>query len=206
MDRDDRSVLVSTSDLYPAHEGQSFVGTQIFVSIIVPTFREADNLIELTERVFVSMRTAGLDGEMVIVDDNSSDGTEAICRELARHYPVRLIIRRDERGLATAVLAGIEQSLGNVVIVMDADLSHPPEKIPDLVHEVVGGADFVVGSRYVKGGCTDAKWGMFRWLNSKIATLLARGLTILKDPMAGFFAFPRRILLNGPPMSPVGYK
>src|SRR6478672_1187928 len=114
MDRDDRSVVVSTNDLYPAHESQnpthesqSFLGTPVFVSVIVPTFHEADNLNELTDRVFVSMRSAGLDGEIVIVDDNSSDGTEAICRELAKQYPVRLIIRRDERGLATAVLAGI---------------------------------------------------------------------------------------------------
>ena len=88
------------------------------------------------------MRSAGLDGEIVIVDDNSYYGPEAICRELAKQYPVRLIIRGDKRGLATAVLAGIEQSLGMVVIVMDAHLSHPPEKIPDLVHEVVSGADF----------------------------------------------------------------
>lgn len=206
MDYNDPFVLAATRDLNPIPGDRSYLGTQVFVSIVVPTFREADNLTELTERVFMSMRTAGLDGEIVIVDDNSSDGTEAICRELSRQYPLRVIIRRDERGLATAVLAGIEQSLGNVVIVMDADLSHPPEKIPDLVHKVVDGADFVVGSRYVKGGRTDAKWGLFRWLNSKVATLLARGLTTLKDPMAGFFAFPRRILLNAPPMSPVGYK
>src|SRR6476469_4956029 len=131
--------------------------TKVFLSVIVPTFREAENLTELTERVFASMRNAELDGEMVIVDDNSLDSTDIVCSKLAKEYPLRLIVRQNERGLATAVLAGIDQSRGNIVIVMDADLSHPPEKIPAMVQVVIAGAQFVVGSRYVKGGCTDAK-------------------------------------------------
>jgi dolichol-phosphate mannosyltransferase len=89
---------------------------------------------------------------------------------------------------------------------MDADLSHPPEDIPRFLQHLREGADFVVGSRYVDGGSTDAQWGVFRWLNSRIATLLARGLTDIKDPMAGFFAFPRQILEAAPPLLPLGYK
>jgi dolichol-phosphate mannosyltransferase len=89
---------------------------------------------------------------------------------------------------------------------MDADLSHPPEDIPRFLQKLQEGADFVVGSRYVEGGSTDATWSVFRWLNSRIATLLARGLTAIQDPMAGFFAFPRRILEAAPPLLPLGYK
>jgi dolichol-phosphate mannosyltransferase len=75
-----------------------------------------------------------------------------------------------------------------------------------MVELLRAGTDFVVGSRYVKGGSTDAQWGVLRWLNSKVATLLARGLTNLKDPMAGFFGFPRSILNEATQLVPVGYK
>lgn len=110
---------------------------------------------------------------MIIVDGDSQDGTELVCHQLALAYPLRLIIRKDERGLATTVLEGIRRSTGSIVIVMDEDLSHPPEDIPNLVRHIRAGADFVVGSRYVKGGSTDAQWSIFRWLNSKVATPLS---------------------------------
>ena len=74
---------------------------------------------------------------------------------------------------------------------MDCDLSHPPEKIPDLILALETGQQFAMGSRYVPGGSTDDRWGFFRWLNSRIAILLARPLTDAKDPMSGFFAFRR---------------
>jgi len=174
--------------------------------VIVPTYYEADNLPELTRRIFAAVSKAGIETELLVVDDNSQDGTDRVCKELASKYSVRLITRNLERGLATAVLHGIRESRNDYVIVMDADLSHPPEDIPHLLHQLKEGADFVVGSRYVKGGSTDAEWGIFRWLNSKVATLLARGLTNLKDPMAGFFGFPRRILDGDPQLLPIGYK
>jgi dolichol-phosphate mannosyltransferase len=172
--------------------------------IIVPTYREAENILELVERVFRAV--AGVDAEMLVVDDDSQDGIDLICTTLAHCYPVRLIIRKQERGLATAVLHGIRESQSKIVLVMDADLSHPPEEIPNLIQQIRGGADFVVGSRYVRGGSTDARWSLFRWINSKIATFLSRGLTNIKDPMAGFFAFPRHILKGTSHLSPVGYK
>jgi dolichol-phosphate mannosyltransferase len=89
---------------------------------------------------------------------------------------------------------------------MDADLSHPPEDIPRLYEFLMQGADFVIGSRYVRGGSTDAKWSFYRWLNSKVAILLSCGLTSLKDPMSGFFGFPRRILDDSSELIPIGYK
>lgn len=145
---------------------------------------------------------------MVVVDDNSPDETEQNCNELASSHPLRLIIRKEERGLSTAVIAGMDAAEGDVLLVMDADLSHPPQAIPELYDAVkTQNADFVIGSRYVEGGSTEEEWGCFRKLNSRIATWLARPFTSVKDPMAGFFALPRfkfehvRDALN-----PVGYK
>jgi len=174
--------------------------------VLVPTYHEVDNLPELARRVFSAVSKAGIEAELFIIDDDTQDGTEGVCKQLEREYPIRLITRTVERGLATAVLHGIRESTHEYVIVMDADLSHPPEDIPRILELLKGGADFVVGSRYVKGGSTDAKWGVFRWLNSKVATLLARGLTSLKDPMAGFFGFPRSILNEATQLVPIGYK
>lgn len=174
--------------------------------VVVPTYREAENIPELTKRLFLAMSKADITTELLIIDDNSQDGTEQVCKQLESEYRIRLITRTVERGLATAVLHGIRESMSRYVIVMDADLSHPPEDVPRIVELLKGGADFVVGSRYVKGGSTDAKWGVFRWLNSRVATLLAWGLTNLKDPMAGFFGFPRNILNEATQLVPLGYK
>lgn len=173
--------------------------------VIVPTYREVDNLPELTRRIHDAVNRAGISTEIIVVDDNSQDGTDKVCKELSADYPVRLITRFSNRGLSSAVIHGIRESRSAYVLVMDADLSHPPEDIPRFLQHLREGADFVVGSRYVEGGATDATWGVFRWFNSQIATLLARGLTDVKDPMAGFFAFPRRIL-EAAPLMPLGYK
>lgn len=174
--------------------------------VVVPTYCEADNIPELTRRVFKATSEASIETELLIIDDNSQDGTEQVCKKLESEHPLRLITRTAERGLATAVLHGIRESMSRYVVVMDADLSHPPEDIPRMVELLRAGVDFVVGSRYVKGGSTDAQWGALRWLNSKAATLFARGLTSLEDPMAGFFGFPRRILDEASQLVPVGYK
>lgn len=182
--------------------------TKIFAElvVIVPTYREVDNLPELTRRIHDAVNGAGISAEIIVVDDNSQDGTDKVCKELSVDYPMRLITRFSNRGLSSAVIHGIRESRSAYVLVMDADLSHPPEDIPRFLQHLREGADFVVGSRYVEGGATDATWGVFRWLNSQVATLLARGLTDIKDPMAGFFAFPRRILEAAPPLMPLGYK
>ncbi len=179
----------------------------IDLSVVVPTYREALNLRELVERLCEAFSSAGLAGEVIVVDDNSNDGTEELCRELAGAYPVRLLVRREERGLATAVLHGMRQAQGRVFLCMDADLSHPPESVP-VLHRAVdaGECDIAIGSRYVAGGSVEEGWGLFRWLNSKVATSLARGLTRVKDPMGGFFAIRREVFETAPPLHPLGYK
>jgi dolichol-phosphate mannosyltransferase len=175
------------------------------VSVIVPTYREAPNLPVLVGAVRDAL--AGVANyEVVIVDDDSGDGTEQACEELAKSHPLRLLVRRGERGLASAVVRGMSEAKGDWLVVMDADLSHPPEAIPSLLAPLREGADFAVGSRYVAGGSTEEGWGLYRWLNSKAATLLAWPLARVADPMAGFFALPRSLFANAAPLDPIGYK
>jgi len=177
------------------------------VSIVIPTYGEAENLPVLVPRICQATDAAGLEVEVIIVDDNSPDDTRQVCEALSRAFPVRLHVREHERGLSSAVLAGMRLARGEIFVVMDADLSHPPEKIGELVAALSeAGADFVIGSRYVAGGKTDENWGLFRWLNSRIATWLARPLTSAGDPMAGFFALRRETFQRAAPLDPIGYK
>ncbi|QDU64327.1 Undecaprenyl-phosphate mannosyltransferase [Planctomycetes bacterium Pan216] len=177
------------------------------IAVIIPTYREAANLPVLVPRIDTALRGSDLRGEIIVVDDNSPDDTERVCGELAKTVPLRLAIRRNERGLSSAVIHGMRMTDADVLLVMDADLSHPPEKIPELIETLCRpGVDFVIGSRYVAGGSTDVGWGLFRWLNSKAATLLARPLTNARDPMAGFFAIRRSTFRSAENLSPIGYK
>lgn len=177
------------------------------LSIIVPTYKEAENLPVLVPRLGAMLRDARIRGEILVVDDESGDGTAEACSRLAAEHPLRLLVRRGERGLSGAVLRGLAEAKGALLVVMDADLSHPPEAVPGLVAALSEpGVDFVVGSRYVPGASTDERWGFFRWINSKVATLLARPLTKVRDPMSGFFALRRETLGRAAPLSPIGYK
>jgi len=177
------------------------------VSVIVPTYCEAENLQFLVPEVSKALDRSGMSFEMLVVDDNSPDKTIEVCGQLAKHYPVRLLTRTTERGLSSAVVHGLQRATGSVLLVMDADLSHPPDKVPEMVAAVLEQqGDFVIGSRYVPGGSTDDEWGLFRWLNSKVATWLARGLTSSQDPMAGFFALSRQTWEKAEELSPIGYK
>ena len=179
------------------------------VSIIVPTYKEAENIPILARRLFDSLGSAGIEAELVFVDDNSGDGTDKVADELTRELPVRLIVRTRERGLSSAVIRGFDEAKHEILLCMDADLSHPPESVPDVIAPIAdGSADFCLGSRYVAGGKTKEDWGFFRWLNSKVATLMARPLTSAKDPMAGFFCIHRRTLekAKAAGLNPIGYK
>ncbi len=177
------------------------------VSIIVPAWNEAENLPLLVPRIAAAL--ADRTFEVVIVDDGSRDGTVEACRILADRYPVRLLVRdRPDHGLSGAVLAGIAAATGDTLAVMDADLQHPPERLPDLLAAVeTGSADFALGSRYVPGGSTDDQWTLFRQLNSTVATLLARPFAgAVRDPMSGFFALRRSTFDRAERLTPLGYK
>ncbi|HEX3600666.1 MAG TPA: polyprenol monophosphomannose synthase [Lacipirellulaceae bacterium] len=177
------------------------------VSIIIPTLRECESLAALLPRLFTVLQSADLAAEVLVVDDNSRDGTDALCSQLAQQHAVRLITRTAERGLATAVLKGLSEAAGEICVVMDADGSHPPDAVPDLVAAVRSPfCDVSIGSRYIPGGSADENWGWFRRLNSSLATLLARGLTRAADPLAGFFAVRKSTLAQAKTLCPLGYK
>ena len=173
----------------------------------MPTYREAANLRALATRVSAAMAAAGWTWELVLVDDDSADGSVDIANELAERLPVRMDVRRGvPRDLSAAVLRGMRLARFDRIVVMDADLSHPPERIPDLLGALDGCADIVVGSRYAPGGEVDQAWGAWRHLNSRLATLLARPLVNCSDPMAGFFALERNALPDRGQLFPIGYK
>lgn len=177
------------------------------LSIIIPTYREKDNLSRLLPSLFGVLDRAGLAAEVIVVDDDSRDGTGALCERLTTVHRLRLITRRDERGLATAVLRGLREARGEICVVMDADFSHPPGAVPALVAAVRSPeCDLALGSRYVAGGAVDPNWSWFRRFNSQVASLLARGLTDAADPMAGFFAIKKATLSRAATLRPLGYK
>jgi glycosyltransferase involved in cell wall biosynthesis len=179
----------------------------IDVSIVVPTLNEAANLPTLLHRIDDTM--VGRSYEVVIVDDASADDTNAVCSTLGRQYPLQLFVRtKPENGLSGAVLYGLARTRGNLLVVMDADLQHPPEQIPDLLTPLEHNeAEFVIGSRYVAGGSTDGKWGALRRLNSWAATFLARPFAgHTRDPMSGFFALRRETYERAGQLNPIGYK
>ncbi len=179
----------------------------ISVSVVVPAYREAPNIEPLTRRVFDALPAARFDAELIFVDDNSGDGSVEIAERLAAEYAVRILVRTDARGLASAVLHGFEHAEKDVLVVMDGDLQHPPEAIPDLVEAVArDGADLAVGSRYVAGGDIVGEWSFLRNINSLGATLLARPLVRLRDPMSGFCALRRETWRRAAKLNPVGYK
>lgn len=174
------------------------------VTVVVPTYNERENLAPLAQRLFGAIDPAR--AELLVVDDNSPDGTAAAAQALADSYPVRCLVRQHDRGLATAVIAGLRHAGHDLVVVMDADLSHPPEKIPELLAALADPrVRMAIGSRFVRGGAVDLHWPWHRRLNSWGARLLARPLTPVRDVMSGFFGVRRRDLhLEG--LRPIGYK
>jgi dolichol-phosphate mannosyltransferase len=181
------------------------VAIRTSVTVIVPTYHEVASIPHLVARLQSVRTAANLDLELVMMDDDSRDGSAELVDSLALPW-VRMVTRKTNRGLSYAVLDGLHLAQREFVVVMDADLSHPPEKIPELIAAVRNGADVAVGSRFAEGGSTADDWGLFRWLNSRIATLLAFGLTTVSDPMSGFFAMRRSTFLGGRDFNPVGYK
>jgi dolichol-phosphate mannosyltransferase len=180
--------------------------TENTISVVIPTYNEKDNIVPLIERL--SRTFANHNYEILLVDDNSNDGTVDVAASLSSKYPVKVMVRKRERGLATAVLHGIKYAQGNIIGVMDADLQHPPEINATLLKAIKNGADIAVASRYIPGGgCPN--WGLARRIISKGALSLAHiflpTTRKVKDPMSGFFMFKREGL-EKVEFKPVGYK
>ena len=176
------------------------------ISVIIPTYNESDNVTPLVERLHSVLSSYNY--EIVFVDDDSSDGTAERARALSGKYPIKLIVRKDEKGLASAVVRGIKQSSGKTILVMDADLQHPPEVIPDLLKATENGADIAIASRYIAGGSCQG-WTLTRRIISKggvfLARLLLPSLRKISDPMSGFFVLKRDVVANAN-LNPTGFK
>ncbi|MGE8104792.1 glycosyltransferase [Allorhizobium sp. NPDC080224] len=194
-------------DAVPQEEQETFAKIVIStpLSIIVPTFRECENIPRLIERVRALKEAHDISLELIFMDDQSRDGSVEVVAATGLDW-VRILERDGERGLSPAVIDGFRLARNPVLVCMDCDLSHPPEKIPQLILALSSGQQFVIGSRYVPGGSTDDDWGFLRWLNSRIATLMARPLTSARDPMSGFFALRRADFEKARELNPVGYK
>lgn len=181
--------------------------SELKFTLVVPTLREAGNLPELLLRVLASLDSVPVRSEVIVVDDDSGDGTAELVDRVARmDRRVRLLVRTGERGLAGAVLHGWRHCDGTLLGVMDADLQHPPELLPELLAAVMSGADLAVASRYKCGGST-GQWNLARRFVSNSATWLTRPLLPgrVKDPMSGFFIVQRE-LVEGLLLQTSGFK
>jgi dolichol-phosphate mannosyltransferase len=158
------------------------------VSVIIPTYNERDNIIPLVEKLHDTL--AIYDYEIVFIDDNSSDGTAELASALSQKYTVKVVVRKNKTGLASAVIDGLREVKGEIVVVMEADLQHPPEILPNIL-KALESHDLVVASRYCKGGSPGQRT-LARRLISFVANLLALPLAPrIKDRMSGFFGFRR---------------
>ncbi|MGD9922101.1 MAG: glycosyltransferase family 39 protein [Pseudorhodoplanes sp.] len=176
----------------------------MLVSVIVPTLNEVGNIDALVTALLAEA-SSGLKFEILIADGGSTDGTVELVRKWEAAANVRLVAGDGERGLAGDVLTAAAAARGDVVVVMDADLSHPPDRVCALVQPVLdGSSDMVVGSRFVAGGATPG-WPIWRFTLSRLGSLLAWPLTEVKDTMSGFFAVRRERLLAIDPQA-AGFK
>lgn len=180
------------------------------LSVIIPTYNESQNITKMLDAVSNNL-PSGIDTEIIVVDDNSPDGTGKIVdehvRKNERNHSIKAIHRPHKRGLSSAILEGIRSAIGEAVVVMDGDFSHPPQIIQKMLNELRHSeCDIVVASRYVKGGSV-RDWPFKRRLISKGATKIAQhGLGIkIKDPMSGFFAFRSHVIKNVK-FDAIGYK
>jgi dolichol-phosphate mannosyltransferase len=179
--------------------------TPASVAVVVPTYNERDRLGDLVAAVFAAYAAEGIDGELIVVDDNSPDGTGALADQLSTRHRMTVVHRAGKLGLGTAVIEGFGAASAPIVGVIDADLSHPPELLPRMLAVMQSqAADFVVGSRYIEGGGT-RNWGLVRLWMSRIACVMARPLTPVRDATSGFFLV-RRDLARQVRISAGGFK
>lgn len=178
----------------------------MLISLIIPTINERDALKFLFEELKETLASTPDEYafEIIIVDDGSDDGTPDFVKKYNNApWPVKLI-ERHERGLATAVLKGMNEAKGEVFLVMDADLSHPPMLISKMLEEIKTN-DLVISSRHINGGGVE-EWPLIRRLFSGFATILARPLSqSVHDPLSGFF-FIKKSALKNADLKPLGYK
>ena len=182
------------------------------VSIIIPTYNESQNILNVLKSIG-DIIPKNIFTQAIVVDDNSPDGTGKIVDDYMKNvkkiagYTIDIVHRRTKNGLSSAILSGIQHATGDTIVVMDSDLSHPPQIIPKMIDALKKyQCDMVIASRYITGG-EIVGWNKKRKLLSKIATMIAKkGLHVnTKDPMSGFFAFKKGIL-KGLNFDAIGFK
>ena len=184
---------------------------RIKVSLIIPTYNERLNIGILLKQVYEVLKETGHAFEVIVVDDDSPDGTWHVVQEMMSEYPnLRVLRRLHERGLARAVVLGWQEAQGEILAVMDGDLQHPPETLVSLIEALEKqSADIAVASRHVGGGGV-SKWNILRrgisWGATLAASWLLPGtLATVRDPMSGYFALHRSVI-EGCTLKPEGYK
>ncbi len=181
-------------------------------TLVIPTYNEAANIESLCSLLVEVLSGYHIDFEVIVVDDNSPDQTWKIAQLIAeKDNRIRVIRRINEKGLATAVIAGWKNAKGDILGVMDGDLQQPPEAVPLLLNKLNEDAqtDIVVASRNIEGAmaCRRSAWRKFvSWSGTFISTLLLpRLLARMSDPMSGFFIL-RKEVINNKVLTPLGYK
>jgi len=169
------------------------------VSIVLPTYNEKENIKLLIPRIFQLFEKNNINGNVIVVDDNSPDGTADTVIKLQKSYPVMLINRPKKMGIGSAYITGFEKALENgsdIIFEMDADLSHNPETILDFLKKIDEGFDVVIGSRRMEGG-EIIGWGVYRKTVSKSANFVGKylaGINGINDLTSGYRAYTKDAL------------
>ena len=174
------------------------------ISLITPTYNECENIPLLAQEIFeIIANEPDIDLELIVVDDNSPDGTGAAAEALKEKYPVKVVHRAGKLGLGSAVMEGFAQSERPYLGVIDADLSHDPAILPQLIH-ALRQHDLTIGSRFGETSHVE-DWALHRRLISLVGVTAARILTGVQDPLSGYF-FLRRDVLSKLELTSAGYK
>lgn len=169
---------------------------ELKTTIVIPTYNERENIKHLIPQVFQVFKKSKIKGSVIVVDDNSPDGTAREAKKLSKKFPLKVIERPSKQGLGTAYKAGFKEALNqkaDIVFEMDADFSHNPEYIPLFLQKLAEGNDLVIGSRYMQGGKRESTW--FNTLVGNGANFLVKnigGLPVF-DVTSGFRAYNTRV-------------
>jgi dolichol-phosphate mannosyltransferase len=175
------------------------------LSLVVPTYNESQSLEDLCLAVDAAMKQTEYKYEIIIVDDNSPDGTAERAQELSARFPIQVLKRPGKLGLSSAVVDGWKIAAGDVLAVTDADLSHDPCILPSMIASIQSGrAEVAVGSRYIPGGGL-GNWPLHRQIISRTAVLMGSAICPVRDVTSGYFALKRSVLDNVH-INPIGFK
>jgi dolichol-phosphate mannosyltransferase len=202
-------MMVDAPAMHSSLLGERVGSAQENLALTIPTLREAENIHGLLDHVRSVLDPIGILYEILVVDDDSGDGTEEIVTAISKEdRRVRLLVRKGQRGLSGAILYGWQNTDATILGVMDADLQHPPELLPSLIASIRAGHDLAIGSRYVAGGQLGDSNPIRKLLSAAAVWVtwpIQRGGLFANDPMSGFFLI-RRECVERVPLQRSGFK